>query len=79
MTTPLGKIKTGDPVILVDAKGLGKHGLRKNMKGFANSVVTLGDDGKFGFFMPDNMREVFVIEINRLVLDEERLKELKEL
>jgi len=74
--TNLGKIQAGDPVILINAKKLGEFGLSKGMKGFANSVTHI-EDKSYVFFMPDNIREVFVIERNRVILDEERLSELK--
>ena len=75
--THLGNIEAGHPVILTDAKGLGKYGLSKNMKGFANAVTHVGDES-YVHFMPDNIRQVFVIQHRRVVLDEERLNELEE-
>lgn len=72
----LGNISAGDPVILDSAKDLGKHGLRRHMKGFANSVTHIGNES-YVHFMPDGIREIFVITLDRVVLDEERLAELQ--
>jgi len=68
------EVKTGYPIILTDAKGMKKHGLFKGMKGFASSVMTV-DDETYVFFMPDGIREVFVMDNSRFVVDEERLEE----
>lgn len=73
------KLQAGFPIILDNAKDLGKYGLRRNMKGFANNVVTIPKQGEYVYFMPDGLREVFVIEANRVYVDEERLEELKQL
>lgn len=76
--THLGRIEAGDPVILSSAKDLGKHGLRKGMQGFANTVTHIGKES-YVHFMPDNIKEIFVIGLDRVVLDEERMKELQQL
>jgi hypothetical protein len=68
------QVKTGYPIILTDAKGMKKHGLFKGMKGFANSVMTV-EGQTVVFFMPEGVREVFVMDTSRFIVDEERLEE----
>lgn len=69
-------INTGDPVILTDAKGLKKYGLRKGIQGYANSVVHVPEeDNSYIQFMPDGTRQMFIISLDRVELDEERMKE----
>jgi hypothetical protein len=74
MTTSLGnpelEIKIGDPIILDDAKGLGKYGLRRGMKGTANVIVNVDDKDIVGFMGVHNMK-IYYIALDRVVLDEE--------
>ena len=74
MTTSLGnpelEIKIGDPIILDDAKGLGKYGLRRGMKGSANTLVNV-DGQDLVAFMSVNDMKIFYIDRSRVVLDEE--------
>lgn len=72
--TCLGKYETGDPVILVNADKLGKYGLRKNTKGTANTIVTV-DGKRIVSFMPSYTMEMFFIEADRCVLDEQALED----
>lgn len=64
-------IETGDPVILVDASGLEETGLTNNTVGWANSVTTVPGNGTYVFFMREDSKQVFVLGIDRLVLDED--------
>lgn len=77
MTTTLGnpelEIKIGDPIILDDAKGLGKYGLRRGMKGSANTLVNV-DGQDLVAFMSVNDMKIFYIDRSRVVLDEEAAK-----
>ncbi len=77
MTTILGnpelEIKIGDPIILDDAKGLGKYGLRRGMKGSANTLVNV-DGQDLVAFMSVNDMKIFYIDRSRVVLDEEAAK-----
>lgn len=65
-------MQVGDPVILTNAKGLGKYGLRKNHKGHCNSRVNV-DDKDIMAFMPDHEMKIYYVSEDRFVVDEERL------
>ena len=67
-TKTLGSIQVGDPVILTNAKDLGKYGFRKGMKGTCNALVN--SDGRWLYFQPANQKEVYVIDAGRCILDE---------
>lgn len=67
------EIKIGDPIILDDAKGLGKYGLRRGMKGSANTLVNV-DGQDLVAFMSVNDMKIFYIDRSRVVLDEEAAK-----
>jgi len=64
-------IETGDPVKLVDASGLQEAGLTKGQLGWANSIATIPGDGTYVFFMPKDGKQMFVIQADRLEVDEE--------
>lgn len=68
------KIENGSPVILKDSEGLEEHGLKKGTKGYANSVIELPGEGTFVFFMPETERQSYVINLERLEIDKERLE-----
>jgi len=68
------QINTGDPIILKDAKGLSRHGLKKNMKGMCNQMVVV-DNVELIMFMPNGTEKLFYVDASRFVLDEEALKE----
>lgn len=72
----MSKIEAGSPVILEDARDMESHGLKNGMQGFANSVVDLGHEGEFVFFMPDGVRKSFVMNVNRFKFDQERYEEM---
>ena len=67
--TTLGNYETGDPVTLINAKGLGKYGFRKGRKGSANAIQNINGE-RYVLFMPNNTREMFWIEASRVELDE---------
>jgi hypothetical protein len=69
------EINTGDPVILVDAKGLEEYCLTQGMKGMANSLVNADGQDLLMFMVSDKARMYWLTE-SRFVLDEEALKEL---
>ena len=71
-------INVGDPVILKDASKLKKYGLHKNMTGICNAHSVIPGDGDYIHFMPDGAMKVFIINADRLVLDEERLNQMQE-
>lgn len=60
-------IKTGDPIILLDATGLEEHGLANGMKGWANSVATVDKD--YVFFMPNDSKQMYVVTADRVEVD----------
>ncbi len=70
------EIKNGSPVILHNARDMKKYGLKDGMKGFVNAVVDLGQEGIFAFFMPDDEKKSFVINVERLEFDQERYEEM---
>ena len=70
----LGKYETGDPVILEDAKGLGKYGFRKGIKGTVNRIENIKGE-RYALFMPSYTREMYWIEAARCSLDAEALEE----
>jgi len=63
------KIKTGDPIILVDSSGFEGKGLYDGMKGWANSIATV--DQTYVFFMPQDGKEMYVTPAINVVVDEE--------
>lgn len=68
-------IKTGDPVILENANGLGVADLTDGMKGWAVNVQTLPVDvgGKMDtlvIFMPEDDKHMYYISASRLSVDE---------
>lgn len=67
-----GKIETGSPVILKDASGLKDFGHFDGQLGWANSITTVPGDKTYVFFMAVDTKAMTVIDIDRLVLDEER-------
>lgn len=68
------KIQLGDPVILTDAKGFGKYGFRKGIKGTANSLTNV--EGKdLIMFMPTFELKTYWMALDRFELDEEALKQ----
>jgi len=73
MTTNLGKINIGDPIILTNAKDLGSYGLRKGVKGTCNALVNV-EGRKLLYFQPSYTKEVYVIDADRCVVDEEALE-----
>lgn len=72
MTTHLGNIKVGDPVILIDAKDLGSYGFVKNIKGTCNALINV-EGRKLLYFQPSYAKEVYVIDAERCILDQEAL------
>jgi hypothetical protein len=64
-------IETGDPVVVVNAKGLEDCGISVGDKGWANSVATIPGDKTYIFFMPADGKEMYVVESDRLEVDEE--------
>lgn len=71
-------ISVGDPVILNNASKLKKYGLHKGMTGMCNSISIMPGDKEYIWFMPDGIRQSYVIELDRCILDEERLQAMKE-
>ncbi len=71
-------INVGDPVILKDASKLKKYGLSKDMKGYCNSISIIPGEGEYIWFMPDGIKQSYVITLDRCILDEERLQAMKE-
>lgn len=65
-------MQTGDPVILTNAKDLGKYGFRKGLKGTCNAITHV-DGVAYAMFRPNNQSEFFYIKKDRLVVDEEAL------
>ena len=66
-------IKTGNPLILKDVVGLPDE-LYVGQKGWANSVANV--EGKtYIFFLPEGEKEMFVMDSERLEVDEEALAE----
>lgn len=63
------EIKTGDPVILVDASNI--DGLEDGTHGWANSVVIIPADDTYVFFMAEDGKGQTVLSASRLVVDEE--------
>ena len=67
------KLEIGMPIVLEDAKGLGKYPLWKGQEGMCNQLVTV--DGKdFVLFMPDNTTRMYYIEEGRVVVNEEKIE-----
>ena len=64
-------IKTGDPLILLDASGLEVHGLHDGMKGWANSISIIPGDKTYVFFMPHDAKEMYVVDSKRVEVDGE--------
>ena len=64
-------IKTGDPLILLDASGLEGHGLHNGMKGWANSISIIPGDKTYVFFMPHDAKEMYVVDSKRVEVDGE--------
>lgn len=64
------KIEIGDPVILDNAKDLGKYGLRRGMKGTANVIVNVDGQDLVAFMGVHDMK-IYYIALDRVVLDEE--------
>ncbi len=69
-------IKTGDPVILKNAKGLSRYGMKKGMKGMCNQMVCV-DNQELAMFMPNGTENLYYIEASRLILDVEALKAME--
>ena len=70
------QIETGDPIILKDAKGLSRYGLKKKMKGMCNQVVVVADQ-ELIMFMPNGTEKMFYVDSSRFILDVEALKALE--
>lgn len=68
--TCLGKYETGDPVILDNAKDLGSYGLTRGTKGTANAIVNV-DGQRLVSFMPSHTMEMYYINADRCILDQE--------
>lgn len=68
--THLGNFETGDPVILTNAKDLGKYGFRKGLKGSCNAIQNI-DGERYVLFMPNHTREMYWTDALRFELDEE--------
>ena len=73
--TTLGNYETGDPVTLINAKGLGKYGFRKGRKGSANAIQNINGE-RYVLFMPNETREMYWIEASRVELDEEAKEDM---
>lgn len=67
-----GSIKTGSPIILVDASGFEDSGLENGAKGWANSITTIPGEGSFVFFMPEDGKEQYVTFLDRVEYDSSR-------
>lgn len=74
----MAKYQTGDPVILKNAKGLKSVGLHKNMEGVCAGIVDVEGDQEYATFQPSGVMKFYVIAADRLVLDEDRAKELSD-
>lgn len=72
MMTKNGKIKVGDPVMLLDAGGLGVESLKSGDKGWANSITAVPGDKTYVFYMPEDSKTTYVLDIDRLKFDEDR-------
>lgn len=70
------QINTGDPIILKDAKGLSRYGMKKNMTGTCNQMVVV-DNQELIMFMPDGTEKMFYVDASRFILDVEKLKKLE--
>lgn len=68
----VSKIKTGSPVILKDASGLKDFGHFDGQLGWANSITTVPGDKSYVFFMPEDSKEMTVVDLDRLEYDESR-------
>lgn len=65
-------MEIGDPLILKDASGLESHGLKAGDKGMCNSLVDIpGSDESYVYFMPQGTKRNYVIQADRVEVDEE--------
>lgn len=69
------EIEIGSPVILKEHKGLKKHGLFKEMKGYCNSLSVV-DDVEYLMFQPDGVNRFYWVDSERFVLDEEKVNQV---
>ena len=70
------QINTGDPIILKDAKGMTRYGMKKNMKGTCNQMVVV-DNVELIMFMPNGTDKMYYMDASRFKLDVEALKALE--
>lgn len=69
----MSNIENGCPIILTSAKGLEAYGLEDNMRGYCNHRLVMPDGQDLVYFMPDGIEQSFVMDVERFIVDEERL------
>jgi hypothetical protein len=72
MEVTMTGLKTGDPVVLVDASGLEEHDLTNGEKGWVNSLTVVPGHGTYIFFMSESSKSIFVLDAVRLEYDKDR-------
>ena len=70
-------IEMGNPIILAKASEMSEYMLFDGCKGIANSVTVVGDT-TYILFHPNGMGKFFWMLGERFVLDEAKMKEMKE-
>jgi len=70
------EINTGDPIILKDAKGMTRYGMKKGTKGMCNQMVNVAGQDLI-MFMPNGTEKMFYMDSSRFKLDVEALKALE--
>jgi hypothetical protein len=66
------QMEVGMPIVIKDAKGLGKYPLWKGQEGMANQLVSV-DGQDLVMFMPDNSTRMYYIERSRVVINAEKI------
>jgi len=64
-------IETGDPVVVVNAKGMQQYGLADGDIGWANSVIQIPEDDDYVMFMKEGQKSILVLSATRLEVNQE--------
>ena len=69
-------LRTGDPVVVVNAEGLEKYKISNGDKGFCNSLITI-EDVQYIFYMKERSLEQVVFTADRVAVDEEKVETIR--
>ena len=64
-------IETGDPVVVVNAKGMQQYGLADGDIGWSNSVIQIPEDDDYVMFMKEGQKSILVLSATRLEVNQE--------